>query len=181
MYTSEILIEVRKDIDYWIENFVEESNEFYDYKFPPCPYARSARLKNESTVHVYDGSSSVRQFIKDKVNWLINHDQYFVHLMVFPTRVAYYPGIHRFIKNLNKEIIPQDYFGLGGFAPGTTCKYPGLLNNKNYFVIGTNKLSKVLPAVEVLKSKGYYKDWSNKHYKSIVTTREQMHEQFRNK
>lgn len=180
MFTNNVIEQVQKDIDHWVKTFVEESNEFYDNRFPVCPYARSARLANESTVQVYDGSG-VKKFISEKQQWLIDHDQYFVMLMIFPTRVGYYPGIKKFIKETWKSTVPEDYFSLGGFANHTKCAFPGLLNNGEYYVIGMNKLSKVLPAVEILKKKGYYDYWSAEHHKDIVEIRQQAYEKYKDK
>lgn len=178
MFISEQIVQqVEKDIHDWTLNFVEASNEFYGEKFPVCPYARSARLAGESYKVVYTGGN-IKQFIKTETDKLVADTKHTVMLMVFPPRIKWYPGIHKFIQNLNKTLIPRDYYALGGNAVGTNSAFNGWFNSGEYFVIGVNKLSNVLPAVETLKAAGYYSKWSKEHYNAVVVRRHQMYEKY---
>lgn len=180
MFTNNVTDQVTADIQNWIVTFVEASNEFYGDKLPVCPYARTARLQNESRVHVYQ-HGSVRRFMEQHINKLKNSTEYSVILMVFPPRTKWYPGIFKFINNLNKKIIPDDLYALGGQAVGTKSKYPGWFNSGEYFVVGVNTLSNVLPAVDQLQTAGYYKDWSAEHYNAVVTRRQEMYCKYKTK
>jgi hypothetical protein len=173
-----IKTQIKKDIEDWSINFVESSNEFYENKFPVCPYARKAKMQGDSCVGIYQGGS-VKNFIKTEINNLIDKKTHTVMLLIFPPRVKYIPGIHRFVKNMNKEIIPKDFYALAGIAVNTQSAYPGWFNSGPYFIIGVNTLSAVLPAVESLKAAGYYKNWSKKHYESVVVRRQQMYEKYK--
>jgi hypothetical protein len=173
-----ILTQIKKDIADWSINFVESSNEFYENKFPVCPYARKAKLQGESCISIYQGGS-VKNFIKTEINNLLDQKKHKVMLLIFPPITKWIPGIHRFVININKKIIPKDFYALAGIAVNTQSSYPGWFNSGPYFIIGVNTLSAVLPAVESLKSVGYYKNWSDKHYKSVVVRRQQMYEKYK--
>ena len=76
------LAQVKLDIASWIENFVEVPHPALG-GFPPCPYARSARLKNSYEVYLgidpyYDlknrarwgmGDREVIIYVYDPVEW----------------------------------------------------------------------------------------------------------------
>jgi hypothetical protein len=177
---DQVVAQVHCDIEDWTINFVESSNEFYGEKFPVCPYARSARLNGESYKVVYQ-AGSVKEFIRKHAFNLVNDSKHTVMLMIFPPRVKWYPRIYKFIQLLNQELIPVDYYALGGLAVGTRSAYPGLFNRSEYFVVGVNKLSNVLPSVESLRDAGYYDKWSDKHYDAVVVRRQQMYEKHKAK
>jgi hypothetical protein len=54
--------EIEQDIWNWITNYIEVNHEFYNYKFPPCPYARTARLKGSVDIVAYE-SGNIKKFI----------------------------------------------------------------------------------------------------------------------
>ena len=56
--------QVEQDIWAWISDFVTAKNEFYNYKFAPCPYARQAVVSKTVDVQVWQ-FGNVREFIKD--------------------------------------------------------------------------------------------------------------------
>jgi hypothetical protein len=169
---------VKQDILDWISNWVEAPNEFHNYKFAVCPYAKKARLAGKSDVRVYI-SGPVKKFITNTINTLIETKSHEQMLLIFPPRTRYYPNIKKFILNQNERLIPNDLFALSGTAVTTNSKYPGLFNSGPYFIIGINTLSNVLPAVEQLKSAGYYDNWSSEHYNDIVNTRQKMYEKYK--
>ena len=176
MYTNKIVKQVRQDITNWTINFVEQSNKFYGGKFPVCPYAKQARLKGETTYSIYQ-KGDYRKFVARSITKLINNKKFKQMLIIMPPNAKWFIG-NTFVDNANKIIIKHNLFALKGRANGTRSKYPGWTNKGEYFIIGLNTLDKVLPAVEVLKKKGYYKNWSKKHYDYIVVKRQKMFEQY---
>ena len=179
MFTSNIVQKVKKDIEDWTINFVEASNVFYGGKFPVCPYARQARIKGETTYAIYSGGG-VKKFIEESVQKLLQDKKHKQMLIVLPARTKWYFGQKKIIHNLNKKIIPQNYFALDGNAKGTKSNYTGIGNSGEYGMIGVNTLDEVLDAVEYLKKRGYYKDWSKEHYYDIVIRRQEMYEKYSN-
>ena len=169
--------EIEKDIWDWIINFIEVTNGFYDYKFPPCPYAKAARLKGLMDVVAYK-SGAVRSFIQQQTEELISGNKFNVRVMVFPAYMRWYFHIHKYVRQLNTSIVPQDFYAQYGNAVNTQSQYPGLFKNQPYFIVIINKLSDVMDGHKSLLSTDYYKPWSKKHYDDVVIRRNEMYEKY---
>jgi hypothetical protein len=167
--------EIEQDIWEWIKDYIEVNNEFYDYKFPPCPYAKAARLKGLVDVVAYEGGNSY-EFIETLTNDLINEKKYNVRIMVFPAIMRWNYLLHWRIRKLNINIIPQDFYLQYGKANDTNDKTSVLLKNKPYFIVIVNKLSDVLSGHQSLLKTDYYDQWTNKHYDEVVVRRQRFFE-----
>jgi hypothetical protein len=148
---------VEQDIWNWITEYVEIENEFYNYKFPPCPYAKSARLKGLVDVIAYDSGSPFK-FIKYQVTNLIEHKKFNIKVMAFPIRMRWYFHLHFMINRLNKYLVLQDFYIQYG-------------KTDEYFVVIANKLSDVIEGHTSLLKTDYYKNWSSRHYNNVVDRR----------
>lgn len=158
--------DIEKDIWSWIQTYVEANHEFYDYKFPPCPYAKAARLKGMVNVTAYE-SGSISQFIKNSVQSSHN-----VQVLVLPPKIRWYYHIHWLLKNINKKLILSDRYVQYGMAVTTHSKYPGLKGP--YFIIIVNVLSDVIAGHNALSFSDYYKGWDKSHYDNVVLRRNKM-------
>jgi len=168
---------IEKDVWRWITDYIEVNHKFYDYKFPPCPYAKAARLQGLVNVTAYiDGN--INKFIECQANQLITDKKFNINILVFPSRMRWYLHVHYFIHKLNKKLIPQDYYLQYGTAIKTASKYPGILNGEPYFIVIMNKLSDVLDAHSSLLKTQYYVPWAKHHYDSVVTRRQKMYEKY---
>ena len=169
---------VTDDIWNWITGYVEVNHKFYDYKFPPCPYAKSARLKGLVDVVAHNGGNMF-QFIETQTTDLIDNKKYNIRILVFAPRYKYRPGLKTFINNLNAKIISKDFYAQYGVALKTHSQYPGFFNRGPYFIIILNKLSDVLEGHQALLNTDYYKSWAAHHYDAVVTRRQQMYEKYK--
>lgn len=169
--------QVRADIWKWITNYIEVDNKFYDYEFPPCPYARGARLKGIVTVNAYE-SGDVKKFVSEQAHALVVDPKFEIAVLAMPPRKQWTYGFNKFIEELNAELIPNDYYAQYGFAVKSTSAYPGLFNKGRYFIIIINKLGPVLDGHKALLKTSYYTPWSKKHYDDVVTRRNQMVEKY---
>jgi hypothetical protein len=177
---STIKQKVEKDIWDWITGYIEVNHKFYDYKFPPCPYARGARLKGLLDVQAYE-SGPINQFIEQQTTNLVNAKQYNVRVLAFPPRTKWLPHVKRFVTQLNEKIVTKDYYSQFGFALNTQSQYPGLFNSGPYFIVIINRLSDVLAGHQALLNTDYYKPWAKHHYDAVVTRRQQMYEKYKDK
>jgi hypothetical protein len=168
--------QIEQDIWDWIKNYIEVDNKFYDYKFPPCPYAKSARLKGLVDVQAYE-TGKVKQFISEQITDLVSNNQYNVRVLVFPPRTHWHFGLQRFLQDINKTIVSQDYYAQFGTALQTTSQYSGWFNSGPYFIVIINKLSEVLSGHQALANTAYYKSWSQQHYHEVVTRRQKIFEE----
>lgn len=161
--------QVRADILGWITDFVEVNHKFYDYRFPPCPYARQARLKGLVDVHAYEHSAW--QFVQDQISDLVQHQRYNVRVLAFPYWMRWNYLLRWRISRLNHSLVQSDYYAQFGAAITTKSAYPGLFKNKPYFIVIINKVSDVITAQAALERTDYYKNWTQQHYHSVVTKR----------
>lgn len=166
---------IETDVWHWLENYIEVKNEFYDYKFPPCPFAKAARLSGLVIVKSFK-NKSVRNFINDQTTDLIEEKKYSVLIMVFPPRIAWSIGLKHYIKKLNQTLIPQDFYAQYGTAINTSSQYTGFFNQGPYFIIIVNKLSDVLDGHMSLLKTDYYTPWDDFHYEEVVVRRQQAYE-----
>jgi len=170
--------EIEQDIWQWIEQYVETEHKFYDYKFPPCPYAKSARLRGLVDVVAHE-SGNIKKFISEQVNDLIGGKKFNVRVLVFAPRYKYLYGFKKFINKVNLEIVPLDFYAQYGTALRTASRYTGLLNKGPYSIVIVNKLSDVLAGHQALLNTDYYKPWAKHHYDAVVVRRQQMYEKYK--
>ena len=170
---------IENDVWQWITNYIEVNHKFYDYKFPPCPYAKAARIKGLVTVTAYE-NGNINNFIKSQVDSIITNKEFNVNVMVFPTRIQWFFHTHYFIHRLNKKIIDQDYYLQYGLAVKTASQYPGILNGEPYFIVIINKLSDVLDGHKSLLKTQYYTPWAKTHYDNVVGRRNRTYEKYLN-
>ena len=155
---------IEKDIWQWITDYIEINHKFYDYKFPPCPYARGARLKGTLDVVAWT-EGKYKTFINEQTSDLLQSNKT-VRVLVFPPIFRWNWFVRRHIANLNKNLVPQDYYIQYGGAIDTVSKYLGLPGS--YVIVIINRLSDVLAGHEALKSTTYYQNWSDTHYHIVV-------------
>lgn len=177
MYTNSVVKQIQQDIVDWAITWVEQPNEFYNNKFPVCPYAQQARLAGQTSIQVYAGGP-VRQFVLEQLKLLATTHSHQQLLLVLPPRCRFLPGITAWIRDQNSWLIAEDLFAMPGRAVTTGSRYPGWFNSGAYFIVGVNTLSQVLPAVDKLRAAGYYQDWSEEHYRDIVVRRQQLYDRY---
>ena len=165
--------QVESDIWAWITGWVEADHKFYNYRFPPCPYARAARLSGLVDVHAYDGSSA-GQWAQEQIDDLAEHKQYNVRVLAFPYWQRWNYALRRRIDSLNCSLVDSDYYAQYGAAVATSSCYPGLFKHRPYFVIIINKVSDVIAAQAALARTDYYDNWTDQHYHRVVTRRNRI-------
>ena len=170
---EEIIRIVEEDIWKWIHEFVTAKNEFYDFKFPPCPYARQAVLQKTVDVRPWT-SGDVRKFIRQ--NSIDMHDcpTLTTRVMAFPPRIRLQWGINDYVE----ELISTNVFLNPGVAKTTKSRFPGSNSGDPYFIVIANSLGAVLSGAEALAKTDYYKDWPAEHYAHVVERRVRMARQF---
>jgi hypothetical protein len=171
---------IEKDIWDWITNFIEVNHKFYNYKFPPCPYAKSARLKGLVNVTAYTGGSKF-EFIDQQTKQFLSDNKYHVQIFVFPSYLRWFFHVRWKIHRLNKQLITKDYYAQYGWAKPTQSQYPGLFGSLPYFIVIINKLSDVLDGHNSLLTTDYYAQWGTSHYKNVVVRRNDMFKKHKRK
>ena len=164
---------IESDIWDWIINYVEKNHEFYDDKFPPCPFARTARLKKALDVQVFPGGD-FKQFITSQTHAVIGHDKINTRVLAFPSYYRWFFHCKSFIREFNEQVIPQDYYLQYGKTVDKTSRFREYFLRGPYFIVIINKVSDVINGHYQLLKTDYYKPWSKKHYEAVVTRRQEM-------
>jgi hypothetical protein len=164
--------DIKTDIWNWIQNYIEVNHKFYDYKFPPCPYARAARLKGLLDIQVYESGSAV-EFIQTHTQDLATNKNFTVRVLAMPPRFRWYWNIRRWVERMNHTIVGDDLYAQHGLAIKTQSQYPGLFNQGPYFIVIINRLSDIMSGHEALLKTDYYKPWASHHYQAVVERRQQ--------
>lgn len=174
MGTDESLFQqVEQDLWAWINEFVTVSNEFYHFKFPPCPYARGALLAKAVDVRVFR-SGNVRKFIKEGAVDMRDNPKLTTRVMAFPPRTQWEWGINDYVEGINAELICDNVFLNTGVAKTTRSRYPGSPPNDPYFIVIANSLEAVMDGAKSLEKTEYYKDWPDVHFASVVERRARL-------
>ena len=172
---------VEQDIWAWIHEFVTVPSEFYDFKFPPCPYARGALINKTVDVKVWLSprqSGDVKAFIKQCSEAVRETPTLTTRVMAFPPKVRFAWGINDYVELLNTQLIKDGIFLNTGTAKSTTSRYPGPPSKEPYFIVIANSLGPVLEGAESLAKTDYYKDWPGAHYELVVERRARMAKQY---
>jgi hypothetical protein len=168
---------VEQDIWTWINDFVTAPNEFYNFKFPPCPYARQAVLSKKVDVQVWQ-SGDVRQFIKDNAISMRDSPLLTTRVMALPPKIRFQWGINDYVEQLNAELVSSNVFLNTGVTRTMISRYPGSPSEEPYFIVIANSLEAVLSGAESLAKTDYYKNWPAAHYAHVVERRARMARQY---
>jgi len=168
--------EIVADLWKWIHEFVTVPNEFYKFKFAPCPYAKMAVTDKAVDVLAWE-SGDVRKFIREAAEGMRDAPHLTTRVMGFPPRTQFAWGISEYVETLNMELIPDNVFLNTGIAKTTISRYPGS-GEEPYFIVVANSLAAVLDGAKSLAKSDYYKDWPEEHYKIVVERRARLAERY---
>lgn len=158
--------QIKSALDQWMVEFVEKSNPALD-GWPPCPYAKAARLGNMISVcfsEVPEFMDSIQQSIEE-----LQHKD--VVVVCFDHHNISPELLQEFVSGMNRTLMPQDYVILEDH-PDTPEYVNGV--RMNFGLCGLlviQKLSKLNNAADKLKSQGYYDTWDQVALDEVVSWR----------
>lgn len=159
--------QVKKDIELWIANFLEVPHPALG-GFSPCPYARSARVKNSYAVYLgsdpyYDlkdrgrqgmGDREVVIYVYDPAEW--THDQ-----------------LAGSIELANKEILlPRDMLALEDHPDDVEMVNGVCMNQGTYALALVQSLSDLNTKARLMASRGFYHDWPEEYLTGLFQHRQ---------
>lgn len=162
------LVKVRRDILHWIENFVEQPNVKLN-GWPPCPYARKARLENKVDVRL--GTDIETDLISINDEW---DDQFDVVIFAYDPEEYSVELTQETVERLNYDLLlPNDLMCLDDHPHDAEEVNELRLNQGDYLLLMCQRFSKVNDASHELKGQGYYDLWTKEYYDRVVGWREQ--------
>jgi hypothetical protein len=164
--------QVRQDIEQWIVEFLEIPHPALG-GFPPCPYARSARLKKSYEIYIgadpyYDlknrarygmGNKEVVIYVYDPKEW--NHDMFASSIEAANTEFLLPADI------LALEDHPDDVENVNGV----------IMNQGKYAMILVQSLSDLNTKAKLVARKGFYDTWSEEYLQALFQHREDPRKQ----
>ena len=153
------------DILLWITSFVEQPNAELG-GWPPCPYARRARL---------NGEFEIRQGQQDPYHDLQTIDMNEKTVVAYVYDPKHWEGqdFHDQVDQVNTDFLVQrDLIALADH-PGTPEIARGVkFNQGNWAIVFVQPLSKLNAFAKLLDGQGYYKHWPEDYLQGLFAHRE---------
>jgi len=159
--------QVSQDIESWIKNFVEVPHPALG-GFPPCPFARSARLKK--TYQVFLGTDPYYD-LKNRARWGMDNREVIIYAYdadqwnhdLFAASINSANQEHL----LNKDMIaledhPQDIENVNGVV----------MNQGTYALALVQSLSDLNAKARQMAAKGFYDTWSEDYLQTLFHHRQ---------
>ena len=161
------LEDIKADIAEWIENFLEVQNPDLDNR-SPCPYARSARLKNSYEVRlgceVYSDLMDIgREGLGDRE----------VVIYAYP-RDFYTPAeFHELIDEVNQGfLLPVNLIALDDH-PDHAEEVNGVCFNQGTYTLAlVQSLSDLNTRSKLMAQQGFYNGWPEEYLQDLFKHRE---------
>lgn len=158
---------VKRDIEQWIVNFVEVPHAALG-DWPPCPYARRARLNNEYEVRIgldpyYDLVNISRWGLNDKKVIVIAYDP-----EVWP-----YDQFNHSLEAVNRGfLLPKDLIALEDHPADPEIVNGVVMNQGTYALALVQSLSDLNDKARAMARKGFYDAWPEDYLQRLFQYRE---------
>lgn len=162
MNQTEIVEQLRK----WMTEFVEVPNSKLG-NWPPCPYARQARVNNKMSIK-FATPIEFTDVIRESMESLESKE---VVIICFDHNTIDPESLQKFVTETNDMLMPINYVILEDHPD-----IPEYINgvNMNFGKCGLmimSKLDMLNKASDQIRGKGYYDVWSKEDLDNVVTWR----------
>ena len=161
------LEQVKQDIESWIENFVEVPHPALG-GFPPCPFARQARMKR--TFEVYLGADPYYD-LKNRARWGMGNQEVIIY--------AYDPAewshelFSASIESANTEhLLRNDILALEDHPADVENVNGVIMNQGKYALALVQCLSDLNTKAKQMAAKGFYHDWPEEYLQGLFHHRQ---------
>ena len=157
---------VTADILAWSERFVEVPHPALG-GWPPCPFARSARLNR--TVQVLTGADPYFD-LRNRARWGMG--KYEVIVYAYDPADWPYARFHSAIESANTEILlARDMLALEDHPEDIEDVNGVVMNQGKYALVLVQSLSKLNVAAKQMGSKGFYHAWPEEYLTGLFRHR----------
>lgn len=156
----------------WILNFLSKPNSVFN-DLPPCPFAKESWLQGKVLIREMteiDTLSITDYFLSELENYSYHwpKDKEVVALVCNPSLISSRDLTTVTETATEKFLIKRGYVALEDHPDTLELVEDVILNNGNYAMIFLQPLEKLSKAREILKRKGYYKNWTTEYYQEVV-------------
>lgn len=159
--------QVKKDIESWIENFVEVPHPALG-GWAPCPFARQARLKR--TFEIYLGTDPYYD-LKNRARWGMGNKEVIIY--------AYDPAewshelFSASIESANHEhLLRNDILALEDHPEDVENVNGVIMNQGQYALALVQCLSDLNAKAQQMASKGFYHGWPEEYLQGLFNHRQ---------
>ena len=158
---------VTADILTWSERFVEVPHPALG-GWPPCPFARSARLNR--TIQVLSGADPYFD-LRNRARWGMG--QYEVVVYAYDPADWPYSRFHSAIESANQEfLLARDLLALEDHPEAVEDVNGVVMNQGQYALVLVQSLSKLNAAAKQMAAKDFYHSWPEQYLTGLFTHRQ---------
>ena len=158
---------VKQDIENWIVNFVEVPHPALG-GWPPCPYARSARMKK-----TYDVRIGVDPYydLKNQARWGMGDCEVIIY--VYDPVAWPYEIFSGSLKNANHEhLLKADIIALEDHPADVEMVNGVCMNQGKYALALVQSLSDLNNKAKFMADKGFYHNWPEEYLQGLFEHRQ---------
>ena len=157
---------VAADILAWSENFVEVPHPALG-GWPPCPFARQARLNK--TVQVLTGADPYFD-LRNRARWGMGNHEVIVY--AYDPADWPYDRFHYSIESANTEfLLARDILALEDHPEDVEDVNGVIMNQGKYALVLVQSLSKLNTAAKQMGTKGFYHAWPEEYLTGLFKHR----------
>jgi hypothetical protein len=161
------LEQVKQDIEQWIKNFVEVPHPALG-GWPPCPFARQARLNR--TIEVLIGTNPAVDLQNRSQCGMGCHE---VVVYAYDPAEWPYQQFHQAIESANTEfLLHKDLLALEDHPDSREDVNGVIMNQGQYALVLVQSLSKLNMAARQMGSKGFYHGWPEEYLTGLFEHRQ---------
>ena len=161
------LDQVKQDIESWIENFVEVPHPALG-GFPPCPFARQARMKR--TFEVYLGSDPYYD-LKNRARWGMGGREVIIY--AYDPEEWPYKLFSTSIESANTEhLLRADILALEDHPADIENVNGVIMNQGKYALALVQCLSDLNIKAKQMATKGFYHGWPEEYLQGLFHHRQ---------
>lgn len=157
---------VKRDIEQWLTNFVEVPHPALG-GWPPCPYARSARLKNSYSVLI--GTDPVTDLKSRSQCGMQNQE---VYVYVYDPNWVSHSELSRSINLANQQwLLPCDMIALEDHPDDPEVINGVSMNQGTWALALVQSLSELNAKASSLGQRGFYQSWPESYLRELFQHR----------
>jgi hypothetical protein len=157
---------VQKDIEQWIENFVEVPHPALG-GWAPCPYARKARLDRDYEVTL--GLAVIHDMVKLSKNGLNGKS---VVIVAYNVNDYSHEAFSRDVDMANQQfLLPNNLLALEDHPEDPEIVNGVKMNQGTYALVLVQSLSDLNEKAQLVAKKGFYDSWPEKYLEVLFKHR----------
>jgi hypothetical protein len=157
---------VKNQLAQWLIDFVEKPNSLLG-DWPPCPYARAARINNKIEI-CFAEPTELFLTVTEKLPLLETHD---VVVICFDHTKITSGNLQQWVEATNQQLLPTNYVILEDHPDSVEIVNGVCMNFGHCGLLVVQKLDKLNSAADQLRTKDYYNHWSQQDLDSVVSWR----------